>query len=139
MKLTMNALLKQLLIAIAGISVVGATVATGTVSASNLISNVTQKGHEVAQVEVQENNGVNAIGEITGATGSVGISNTTRSGITATSGATGTKGPTGSTGIRRGIGDDADETKNEKEHDEKKDGMVRVLESAKVELKLHED
>ncbi len=49
-------LLKQIIIAVAGISIVGATVATGTLGASNLVSRFTQKDHKIAQVQADDNN-----------------------------------------------------------------------------------
>lgn len=46
--------LKQIIIAIAGITIVGATVATGTMGASNLVSKFTEKEHTIAQVHADE-------------------------------------------------------------------------------------
>lgn len=49
-------ILKQVIIAVAGISIVGATVATGTIGASNLVSRFTQKDHKIAQVQADDSN-----------------------------------------------------------------------------------
>ncbi len=55
-------LLKQVIIAFAGISIIGATVATGTIGASNLVSSFTKNEHKIAQV--QADNSENSNNEI---------------------------------------------------------------------------
>jgi hypothetical protein len=74
-------ILKQLVIAIAGISVVGATVATGTIGATNLVSKLTQKEHTIAQVQArgEETPESEVKSKSTGATGVSAIRKTTPS------------------------------------------------------------
>lgn len=64
MNTTIVAALKQLFIALAGISIVGATVATGTVGATNLVSKFTQKEQKIAQVQESEQQKTVAIEKI---------------------------------------------------------------------------
>lgn len=52
-------ILKQVIIAVAGITIVGATVATGTMGASNLVSKFTEKEHTIAQVKADDDTSTN--------------------------------------------------------------------------------